>query len=243
MFGRQKIAALVAEFVGTAVLVTAVLATIYGRTGFPLFIALAAGLAVGLMVLVVGPVSGAHINPIVTVGLWTIRRIQTTQAIVYVAAQMLGGVAAWQLAEFLLNRPLESSAGSDLDWRILIAEAVGAFVFTTAIAAAVARAYTGGKLAVTAGLGFMFGMLISSIASNGLINPAVAVGIHAWNWAYILGPLAGAVIGMNLYGLVFEPIDNPRAVTAKAAVTTVAKKAKAKAKTTTKKRSVSRRKK
>ncbi len=234
MFGRQKVAALVAEFVGTATLVSVVLATIYGRTGFPLFIALAAGLTVGLMLLVLGPISGAHINPVVTIGLWTTRKIQTTQAVVYVAAQMLGAVAAWQLAEFLLNRPLQNTAGDSLDWRILIAEAVGAFIFTTALAAAISRAYAGVRLALTAGFGFAFGMLIASLASNGLINPALALGMQSWSWAYLLGPLAGAVIGMNLYGLVFEPIDNPKPRTVKAAVTAASKKVKTTAKKTKK---------
>lgn len=234
MFGRQKVAALVAEFVGTAALVLVVLATIYGQTGFSLFISLAAGLTVGLMVLVLGPISGAHLNPIVTVGLWTTRKIQTMQAIVYVAAQMLGGAAAWQLTEFLLNRPLQNTAGDSLNWRIVIAEAVGAFVFTTALAAAVSRAYTGAKLAITAGLGFTLGMLIASLASNGLINPALALGMLSISWAYVLGPLAGAVIGMNLYGLIFEPLDNPRPKTVKTAVTSAAKKVKTTAKATKK---------
>ncbi len=226
MFGRQKVAALVAEFVGTATLVSVVLATIYGRTGFPLFIAMAAGLTIGLMMLVLGPISGAHINPVVTVALWTTRKIQTMQAIVYVGAQMLGAVAAWQLAEFLLNRPLQNTAGDSLNWRVLIAEAIGAFVFATALSAAISRAYTGVKLAIAAGLGFTLGMLIASLASNGLINPALALGMQSWSWAYLLGPLAGAVIGMNLYGLVFEPIDNPKSKTVKAAASVASKKIK-----------------
>lgn len=230
MFGRQKVAALVAEFLGTLILALAVLATVYGQTGFPLFLAMAAGLTLGLLTLVLGSISGAHLNPVVTIALWTTRKLRTTQAIVYVTAQMLGGFAAWQLTQYLLNRPLQNSAGDSLNLQVLLGEAIGAFVFTFVIAAAVSRAYTGGKLAVTNGLGLMIGMLLASISSNGVINPALAVGIQSWSWAYSLGPLAGAVIGMNVYGLVFGPIDNPKPRAVKAVVVAVAKKAKAKAK-------------
>lgn len=204
MFGRQKIAALVAEFVGTAVLASAVLA-MAGRTSFPFFAAVIAGSVMALMVMVIGPISGAHINPALTIGLWTLRKIQTTQAIVYVAAQMLGGVAAWQLSEFLLDQPLRNTATGGIDWRILVAEAVGAFVFGLAVAAAVSRAYDTSKMAVTAGIGLTAGIVVASIAANGLINPAIAVGIQSWDWSYALGPIAGAIIGMNLYGLVLAP--------------------------------------
>lgn len=235
MFGRQKVAALVAEFFGAAVLASAVLA-MAGRTGFPFFPAVIAGLTLGLMVLVIGPISGAHVNPIVTLGQWTIRRVPTTQAVVYIAAQMLGGAAAWRLNEYLLNEPLTNRAGNDLDWRVLIAEAVGAFVFAMAVAAAASRAYDGTKLAFTVGTGLLLGMLVASIASNGLINPSLAVGIQSWSWAYVLGPILGAVVGMNLYGLMFKPLDRGNTRTVKTAVAKVAKKAGAKAKKVVKKK-------
>ncbi len=204
MFGRQKIAALAAEFVGTAVLGMAVL-SMAGRTSFPFFPAIIAGLTMGLMVLVFGQISGAHINPIVTLGLWTMRKVQTAQAVVYIAAQMLGGVAAWQLSEYLLNQPLRNNAGAGLSWRILVAEAVGGFIFTTAVISAVSRAYEGAKLAFTTGAGLTLGIVVASLASNGIVNPAVAVAIQSWSWAYALGPVLGAVIGMNIYGYLFTP--------------------------------------
>lgn len=215
MFGRQKTAALVAEFVGTAVLSSAVLA-MSGRTSFPFFGAIIAGLTMVLMVMVVGSVSGAHINPIVTIGLWTMRKVQSTQALVYIAAQMLGGIAAWQLNEFLLDQPLRNIASGGLDWRIMTAEAIGALVFGLAVAAAYMRNYDVGKLALTVGTGLVLGMIVASVAANGLINPAVAVGLQSWDWSYALGPVAGAIIGMNLYGLVFSDRTAVAATTRKA---------------------------
>lgn len=209
MFGRQKIAALSAEFVGVAVLGLAVLA-MAGRTSFPFFTAVVAGLTIGLMVLVLGHVSGAHLNPAITLALWTRRKIQTAQAVVYVGAQMLGGVAAWQLSEYLLNQPLRNSAGGGLDWRIFVAEALGGFVFATAVVAAVNRAYDGAKLAFVTGAGFTLAIVVASLASKGIVNPSLAVGIQAWNWSYALGPVLGAVVGMNTYGYLFMPAESKK---------------------------------
>lgn len=232
MFGRQKIAAIVAEFLGSAILVSAVLSML-GRTSFPFFAAVMAGLTLALMILIMGPISGAHVNPIVTVGLWTVRKVQTAQAIVYIGAQMLGGVVALYLNEYLLNQSLQSIAGAEFDWRVFVTEAIGAMIFTIAVFAAISRSWDGPKMAFTAGTGLVLGMSVASLASNGLINPALAVGVQSWSVAYVLGPVAGAVVGMNLYAMLFAPLDKTGSRTAKAVVTKAVKKTKA----ATKKRS------
>lgn len=220
MFGRRKIAMVVAEFIGTFTLASAVLA-MSGRTSFPFFVATAAGTTLALMVLVIGSVSGGLINPAVTVGMWTLRKITTTAAVVFIAAQMLGGLVAWRFNEYLLDSPLKNTAGEKFDWRILVAEAVGTFIFTFGVAAAVYQGYRGLKRAVTMGASLSLGILIATFASNGALNPAVAVGVHSWSLAYVVGPLVGAVLGMNLYAMVFA--DRPPR--AKVAKTVVAKPA------------------
>jgi glycerol uptake facilitator-like aquaporin len=57
-------------------------------------------------VLAFGGVSGAHVNPAITFGTWTARRIGTLRAISYIAAQLLGGLAAWQLYQYLVDKPV-----------------------------------------------------------------------------------------------------------------------------------------
>lgn len=228
MFGRAKVAPLVGEFLGTAILASVVL-SMAARTGFPFFAAIIAGLTLGLMVLVIGPSSGAHINPAVTVGLWTQRKIETAAALMYVGAQMLGAAAAWQLNEFLLNKPLRNIAGSEFDWRVFTAEAVGAFVFTFALSAAVSKGYDYAKTAFVAGGGLALGILAASLASNAIINPAVALGLQSWSWAYAAGPVAGALVGFNLYTMVFEA-PAKKSVTKKASTTKASSKTKAKRK-------------
>jgi glycerol uptake facilitator-like aquaporin len=211
MFGREKVAMLVAEFLGASVLSTVTLSML-GRTSFPFFVAVAAGAALAAM----GYLFGAQSNPAVTIGLWTMRKVQTTVAIAVIAAQMLGGVAAWQLNEYLLNSELKSMASS-FDWRIFVAEAVGAVVLGLGVAVAVSRAYKEAAWAVVTGVSLSLGILVASMASNALLNPAVAVGVQSWSWTYALAPVLGTVAGMTAYGLLYMewPVAKTKAATAK----------------------------
>lgn len=228
MFSRQKVAMLMAEFLGTATLAVAVYAVV-SILPISLFGASAAGLVLALTVLTIGTVSGAHINPAVTIGLWTVGKVKTLTAIMYIVAQVLGGFAALYLIQYFIGKPAESIAGK-FDVKAFTAEAVGAFVFGIGLVSAIYKKYEGGKLAFSAGAALMIGVLISSAAtlsvneltqqpikSNGIINPAVAVSLSSVNWAYIAGPVVGAVVGMNLYALVFtdESIFSKRVKSAK----------------------------
>jgi glycerol uptake facilitator-like aquaporin len=197
---------LIAEFMGTFALASAVLAMLTGG-GDLLQTAATAGFTLALMVLVIGPVSGAHINPAVTLGLWSTKQIESLQAVVYWIAQFAGGWAAWQLHETLRDTTLQTVAGGGYDARILVAEALGALVFTFGIAAAVSRKYQGGQLAAAVGGSLFLGILIAAgLGSNAVLNPAVAVGIQSWSWTYAVAPLVGSIIGMNLYANLFaEP--------------------------------------
>lgn len=198
MFDKNKTAALLAEFFGTFVLASAVLAMIT-KIGIPYFAATTAGLVLATMVMVIGSVSGSHINPAVTVGLWSIKKVPSAQAIVYIAAQLLGGLCAWRVGEYFLQQQLPNIAGKNFDWRVMLAEALGTFIFTFGIAAAVNQGFEGGKQAAAIGISLTIGIIVASMASNGVLNPAVALGIHSYSLNYVLGPLVGAVLGMNFY--------------------------------------------
>lgn len=206
MFGRPKVAALVAEFLGTYLLVSVVLA-MTTRTQFPFFPAVTAGALLAGVILTFGHVSSAHINPAVTLGLWTLRKIQTTQAIAYIAVQLLAGFTAFRVTQQLLNVELPNAAAAGVDWRVMSAEFMGSMVLGLGIAAALYRGYESSKLAVTLGLSLALGILVASLGGNGIINPAVALGVHSWSVSYIVGPILGAVGGMNLYAVLFAPLD------------------------------------
>jgi glycerol uptake facilitator len=211
MFGRRKAAMLVAEFLGTGALTLLVLSVQRSTIGVPFFVAMAAGLTVGLMTLVLTKTSGAHLNPAITIAMWTARKVATLQAIVYVAAQLLGAWAAYFLYTYYVNSKLQP-IGGHFTGRILTAEAVGAGILAFAWAAAVYQRFTVGVKAATLGLAYMLAVVAASSAAIGLVNPAMALGVRAWVWGtYVLGPVLGAVIGFNLYGMLFA---EPEAVVA-----------------------------
>ncbi len=202
MFGQKKIAMIVAEFLGVGVL-SMVFYAMIARTSFPLFSGLAAGATVAVMMVVLNGVSGVHLNPAVTVSMWVMRQLDTAKAVVYIAAQMLGGLAAWGLIRYFLGHQLTSMAGANFDWKVLIAEGVGTAVFAFGAAAAWAQKLDVTKTAVVTGASYALGILVASLAANGLLNPAVAVGVQSWDWSYAVGPLVGAVVGSNLYAMLY----------------------------------------
>lgn len=202
---RKKIAMLVAEFLGTGILTLTILAVSKSTIGIPYFVSLASGLAVVAGMLVFGNISGGHFNPAITLGLWSVRRVKTTAAIVYIAAQLLGAVAAYYLFTYFIGQPWHNAA-STFEGKILVAEAAGAFIFSLGWAAAAYNKLEGAKAATVVGIAFMLGLLVSSAGAGGLINPALALGVRSWAWGtYVLGPVLGAVIGLNLYSLLFAP--------------------------------------
>lgn len=202
---RSKIAMLVAEFLGTGILATAVINVARSQIGIGYFVAFSAGITVLLLTLVFSTVSNVTFNPALTIGLWTLRKIQTLPALATIAAQMLGGLAAWRLAEYFTGQTLISIAGKDFDWKVLVAEMLGMLVFSFAVAAAVYQKFEAGKLAATVGAGLFAGVIVASLASNATINPAIALANQSWSRAYIFGPILGSVVGMNLYALLFAP--------------------------------------
>ena len=205
---RQRIAMLTAEFMGTAMLTLTVLAISRSQIGFPFFVSLGVGLLLAMMILTIGLASGAHFNPAVTLGLWTIRRVSALKTITYIAAQLLGAVAAYLLFSYLTGSTWENS-DNGFQAKILIAEALGTAILAMGIATVVFNKLEGAKAAFTIGASLTIGVLLAAIASNGLLNPAVALGVRSWVvGTYVLGPILGAIIGFNLYALLFAPPKN-----------------------------------
>lgn len=223
MFGRRKVATLVAEFLGTGVLTLLILSVQRSTIGVPFFVALGGGLTLALMVAALGSVSGAQLNPAVTIGMWTARRISTLTGVLYVAVQLLGAWLAYFLYTYYVKTSLQPIGGHFAS-RVLVAEAVGTAIFSFGWASAVYQRVTPAATAAIAGLSYMIGIIAASPAAIGLLNPAVALGARAWVWGtYVLGPVLGAIIGVNLYGLLFAESNGK----AKAAAVAAAPAAKA----------------
>lgn len=202
-FGKKELAALVAEFLGTGVLTLLVLSVQRSTIGVPFFVALAAGLAVIVMSFAVAGTSGGHFNPAISIAMWTARKLDTVKVVLYVAVQLLGGFAAYHVYSYFVNNKLQA-VGGHYTGRILAAEAIGAGIFAFGWVSAVYQRFSASVAASVAGLSLTLGIIAASSASIGLLNPAVALGVKAWVWGtYVLGPIIGAVIGVNLYGMLF----------------------------------------
>jgi MIP family channel proteins len=215
----KRSSAYAAEFLGTLVLVLAITGYVSASSRaleiFPL--AIVHGLALMGIVYTIGSISGAHVNPAVTLALLAIRKIDPRQAGLFIVFQLLGGIAGALLAKmFFLGRgalvgygapgisPEYLQGGSV--WLAFLAEAIGAFVLMWAVMGTavnpnapkgVAGAAIGGALAL--------GVLIFGPATGASFNPArwlgpsLASGI--WNnpWLYILAPIVGAVAAAFAY--------------------------------------------
>jgi aquaporin Z len=203
MFRKNKLAMLVSEFLGTGALTLTVLSISHSQLSLSYFVATAAGLTVLLMTMALAGISGAVFNPAMTLGLWTVRKLRTLQALSYIVVQLAGGAVAWWLFVYFTKLSGVHNSGT-YSARVLVAEVVGTFIFAFAWASAIYQRFSLYAKAATIGGGLTAGALIASLGSAGVLNPAVALGLHQWGWGtYVLGPVLGAVIGFNLYNLLF----------------------------------------
>lgn len=203
LLSRKKLLPLIAELIGTFILTFIVLSVSKSNIGLAYFVSLAVGLTLAVLVLVIGNTSGCHINPAVTFGLWSVKKISTIKALLYVVAQFMGALFAWKLYTYFIADVIPNIATKEFDWRIFVAELVGTLVFTFGLAAAIYQDQTDSKKAFVIGSSLTLGILVASAVSNGVLNPAVALGIQSWSREYAIAPLVGGFFGVNLYSLVF----------------------------------------
>ncbi|HSX18223.1 MAG TPA: aquaporin [Candidatus Saccharimonadales bacterium] len=201
MFTRPQIATVVAEFMGTAILVMVAL-VLSQTTAVSYFIGTSVAATLAVVYVIFGSISGAHVNPAITFGMWTARKIGTLRAVAYIAAQLLGGLAALQLYQYFTNHtlPAKNQVFSTPMW---LAEVVGAGVLAMALTAAISKKFDTLTTALAYGVSFFVGIMIAATASAAYLNPAIALGVRNWNAVYVLGPLVGGLIGVNLYTMLF----------------------------------------
>ena len=182
-----------------------------------LMIALAHGLAIGVMVSAVGHVSGGHFNPAVTLAVWVTRRIETAAAVMYIVTQLaaatLGALALRVLLPGLLWGP--SNIGSPAvtpgieTWQAIAIEALLTFllvwvVFATAVDAAGAFGKIAGlAIGLTIAMDIMMGGPFTGAAMNPArsFGPAIVSGELSGMWVYFIGPIIGGTIAALLYDL------------------------------------------
>jgi aquaporin Z len=233
-----------AEFIGTFWLVlggcgSAVLAAAFPYDAkFPdtanffglgfLGVALAFGLTVLTMAYAIGHISGCHLNPAVSFGLWAGKRFPGSELLPYIVAQVLGavlaGAAIYVIASgregFALtgSNPLATngfgvhSPGGYTLGACFLAEILLTFMFLMIILGATDRRAPAGFAPVAIGLGLTLIHLISIPVTNTSVNPARSTGVALFAgpelfgqvWLFWLAPIIGALIAGWLYSTVFD---------------------------------------
>jgi aquaporin Z len=216
-----------AEFLGTFWLVlggcgSAVLAAAFPQVGIGLAgVSLAFGLTVLTMAYAIGPISGCHLNPAVSVGLFAAGRFPAGKLVPYIVSQVLGAVAAggvlYLIASgkagfstaggFASNGYGEHSPGGYSLQAALICEVVMTAFFLLIILGATDKRAPAGFAPIAIGLGLTLIHLISIPVTNTSVNPArstgVAVYVGGWAvqqlWLFWLAPIVGALVGAVLY--------------------------------------------
>ncbi len=219
---------LTAEFVGTFALIFFGVGSIcadqflrstnQGSLGL-LGIALAHGLAIGIMVTAVGHISGGHLNPAVTIGFWVTRRLGTIETLLYWLAQLAGAAAAAYLLRAIIPEETWRMVGLGKpelarDFTVpsaMILEGVMTFflVFVVFATAADERGAFGKIAGFAIGLTVTMDILMGGPLTGAAMNPARAFGpaLATQHWGnhgvYWVGPLAGGVLAGWLYDSLF----------------------------------------
>jgi aquaporin TIP len=209
----------VAEFVGTFTLVfvgagASLTATLIGDPSPLLQVALANGLAIGVMVSAVGHISGGHFNPAITLGFLVTRRIDPLVAVVYWVTQLTAAVAAAFLLRWIfpgshsfLGEPgLGIGKGSGV-----VLEGVLTFFLVWVVFATAAdpRGSFKSIAGLAIGLTITIDVLIGGPLTGAAMNPARAFGpelaANDWAncWIWYVGPVAGGVVAALLYEFLY----------------------------------------
>lgn len=217
---------LIAECIGTSWLViggcgSAILAAAYPELGIGFAgVALAFGLTVVTMAYAIGHISGCHLNPAVSIGLWAGGRFSKKDLLPYIVAQIIGGIIGagvlyviatgkpgFELGGFAANGYGAHSPGGYSMQAALVTEVVMTFMFLIIIMGATHTKAAKGFAGLSIGLGLTLIHLISIPVTNTSVNPArsisQAVFVQDWAieqlWLFILAPIIGALLAGIVY--------------------------------------------
>jgi len=212
---------LTAEFLGTMWLVLGGCGSAMLAAGFPelgigfVGVALAFGLTVVTMAYAIGSISGAHLNPAVSIGLWMGGRFSAKELLPYIGSQILGGIAGAAvlyiivtgteggvIGDFAANGYAEHSPGEFDMAAAFTTEFVMTFFFLIVILGATSKKASPGFAGLAIGLCLTLIHLISIPVTNTSVNPArsisQAIFVGDWAigqlWLFILAPILGAIL-------------------------------------------------
>ena len=209
---------LVAEFIGTLALVFigAGAATVLGGTGFSgiAAIAFAHGLTIMVFAFAYGSISGGHMNPAVTIGVLAARAMRLGDALGYIVAQLVGGIAGALLLLVVLGGAANGLGMPQLAHGLVLGattvtitpavgfaiEAVLAFSLVTVVLNAAVAGRAGNLAPLAIGMTVTLNIIMGGALTGAAFNPAralgpmVATGNFTGVWLYMTAPIVGAVI-------------------------------------------------
>ncbi|KAK9716095.1 hypothetical protein RND81_06G211000 [Saponaria officinalis] len=205
-----------AEFIGTFILVFSaaggpIVNQKYNGAETLLGNAACSGLAAMISILSIGHISGAHINPAVTLAFASLKHFQWAQVPVYIVAQFSGSISAsfllkWAYHPFMNGGGTVASVGSG---QAFVLEFVASFFLMFVVTAVATDSHAVGELAGLAiGSTILLDILLIGPATGGSMNPArtlgpaLAGGRYREIWIYILAPIAGAIVGAAVYSVI-----------------------------------------
>lgn len=221
----------ISELIGTMVLVlfgcgsAAIAGSVLGNVG----IALAFGLSIVAMAYVIGDISGCHINPAVSIGMWIDGRLETKDLVMYIVFQCIGAIIGIGLLAVIINSAptlggytatglgqngfgAASSVGLNVTGAIIV-EIILTFVFVFTVLGVTKKAENGAVAGIVIGLTLAFvhimGIPLTGTSVNPArsIAPALFIGGQALQqvWVFIVAPIIGAIIAGTLFkGLTSE---------------------------------------
>src|SRR5271166_472766 len=223
-----------AELIGTFWLVFGGCGTAVISAGFPkvgvglLGVAFAFGLTLLTMAFTIGTISGCHINPAVTIGLWAGKRFPAKEVLPYIIAQVIGGILASTVlyviasgaagfdvsAGFAANGYGDHSPGGYSLGAAFVAEVVLTFMFLIVILGSTDRRVPAGFAPIPIGLVLTLIHLISIPITNTSVNPARSTGpalfVGGWAlgqlWLFWVAPIVGGALGGFIYHTLFGEI-------------------------------------
>lgn len=217
-------AALTAEFIGTFALIFIGAGAAALGVGGLVGVAFAHGLVVMAFAYAYGNISGAHINPAVTFGVWIVKKMDGGRAFSYIVFQLLGGIVGaltlrlvlggsqTKLGATVLAVGLEAGGDSITITPMtgVLIEAILTFFLVNTVLNTALSGQAGGYAGLAIGLTLTFGILLGGPLTGGSLNPArslgpaLASGTYPNLWVYFVGPLAGGAAAALLFRGVFE---------------------------------------
>ena len=211
---------LLVEFIGTFTLVFIGAGAVALGVGGLVGVAFAHGLTLMVIASAYGHISGAHINPAVTIGLWIGKVVDTVTALSYIVVQLIAGIVAALVLSYILGGTQSGLGATRLAPGVsqiqgIVLEAILTFFLVNTVYNTAVSGKAGNFAPAAIGLTLAFSILMGGPITGASLNPArtlgpdVVTGNYQDIWVYFVGPILGGILAALLYiGILKSDNDN-----------------------------------